>query len=139
MLLLAALLSVARLHSGPAAAAVASSPLTGLDPPATDLPNDDMVSRPTSSARHVPPRLGQPQNQPDLPVAGLTQSSHVVDVAVIVPTGSACWNAHGGDARVRLLVSQTGDYWKQQSSNRVMSVTASAMITRDTSTRAGAA
>ncbi|MBG6058532.1 putative cell wall-binding protein [Cryobacterium sp. MP_M3] len=128
--LLATVLMVAMLHPGPAAAASGSSPLTGLDPPATDLLNDDMVSPADILGSPRTPQLRQPQNQPDLPAAGLAQSSHVVDVAVIVPSGSTGWTAPEDDARVRALVTQTGDYWKQQSNNQVVSVTAGATIKR---------
>ena len=127
-------LSVAVLSAGPALAATATPVRSEAPDVTTTIPaGEDTVSpeallglpeaAPAPEARQIAPTE-------DLPVSASVQTAHTIDVAVVVPRGSGGWTSTLDDAAVRSLVAKTGDYWKAQSNNQVLSLTPNASIKR---------
>ncbi|TFD50782.1 hypothetical protein E3T55_08260 [Cryobacterium frigoriphilum] len=59
----------------------------------------------------------------DFAVSGYAQAQHSIDIAVVVPAGSAAGTTIS-DAAISSLVSSTGSYWQAQSNNQVTGLTA---------------
>jgi putative cell wall-binding protein len=130
-------LSVAVLSAGPALAAPATLVRSEAPDLTTTIPaGEDSVSPEALLGlpeAAVAPEARQIAPTEDLPVSAYVQTAHTIDVAVVIPRGSGGWTSALDDAAVRSLVAKTGDYWKAQSNNQVLSLTPNASIQRYTS------
>jgi putative cell wall-binding protein len=58
----------------------------------------------------------------DVPVAGLVQSDHTIDVAVVLPAGYAGTTPFITDSAVSSLIAKTASYWETQTNQQLRSL-----------------